>query len=65
MQFTRPSYFLHHLFKLGTVEVRTGSSVVTEQSDKLHIGFAFNKGREQSFLSLNGICTGLAAVLYG
>ena len=58
------SHFLHHFFKLRAVKVCTGSSVITEQGDKLHIGFTFNKGREQGFLSLNGICTGLAAVLY-
>ena len=63
--YTTFSYFLHHLFKLRTVKVSSGSPVVTEQSDKLHIGFTLNKGREQSFLSLNGICTGLAAVLNG
>ena len=59
------SDFLHHLFKLRTVEVRAGSPVVTEQGYKLHIGLIFNKGCEQRLLSFNGICTGLSAVLHG
>ena len=37
------AYFLHHLFKLRTVKVRAGSSIITEQGCKLHIGTAFNK----------------------
>ena len=59
------AHFLHHLLKLWTLKVSAGSPVVTEHSDKLHIRLVLNERGDQSFLTVNRIRAGFAAILCG
>ncbi len=59
------AYFLHHLFKLRTVKVRAGSSVIAEQPIQGERRVIFNEPGSRFFCPFYGIRAGFAAVLYG